>query len=82
MKEFTEEEQLTILEILYSLKVNELARIVVGEQMDLSDEELFKVLDKAGALAYTTIVAATASDPAPLQFLAPFTGCTMGEYVR
>lgn len=47
MKEFTEEEQLTILEILYSLKVNELARIVVGEQMDLSDKELFKVLDKA-----------------------------------
>ncbi len=47
MKEFTEEEQLTILEILYSLKVNELARIVVGEQMDLSDAELFKVLDKA-----------------------------------
>ena len=47
MKEFTEEEQLTILEILYSLKVNERARIVVGEQMDLSDEELFKVLDKA-----------------------------------
>lgn len=47
MKDFTEEEQLTILEILYSLKVNELARIVVGEQMDLSDEELFKVLDKA-----------------------------------
>ena len=47
MKEFTEEEQLTILEILYSLKVNEIARIVVGEQMDLSDEELFKVLDKA-----------------------------------
>lgn len=47
MKEFTEEEQLTILEILYSLKVNELARTVVGEQMDLSDEELFKVLDKA-----------------------------------
>ena len=47
MKEFTEEEQLTILEILYSLKANELARTVVGEQMDLSDEELFKVLDKA-----------------------------------
>lgn len=47
MTEFTTEEQLIILEILYSLKVNELARIVVGEQMDLSDEELFKVLDKA-----------------------------------
>ena len=31
---------------------------------------------------YTTIVSATASDPAPLQFLAPYTGCTMGEYFR
>lgn len=47
MTEFTEEEQLLILEILYSLKMNELARIIVGEHMDLSDEELFKVLDKA-----------------------------------
>ena len=47
MTEFNSEEQLIILEILYSLKVNELARIVVAEQMDLSDEELFKVLDKA-----------------------------------
>ena len=47
MTEFTEEEQLVVLEILYSLKINELARTVVGEQMDLSDEELFKVLDKA-----------------------------------
>ena len=47
MTEYTEEEQLLILEILYSLKMNELARIIVGEQMDLSDEELFKVLDKA-----------------------------------
>lgn len=47
MKEFTEEEQLTILEILYSIKLNDIARILVGEQMDLSDEELFKVLDKA-----------------------------------
>jgi hypothetical protein len=47
MTEFNSEEQLIILEILYSLKVNELARIVVAEQMDLSDEEMFKVLDKA-----------------------------------
>lgn len=47
MTEFNAEEQLIILEILYSLKVNELARIVVAEQMDLSDEEMFKVLDKA-----------------------------------
>ena len=47
MTEFNTEEQLIILEILYSLKVNELARIVVAEQMDLSDEEMFNVLDKA-----------------------------------
>ena len=47
MTEFNKEEQLIILEILYSLKVNQLARIVVAEQMDLSDETLFKVLDKA-----------------------------------
>jgi len=44
--------------------------------------QIVKILEKAGALAYTTIVAATASDPAPLQFLAPFSGCTMGEYFR
>jgi hypothetical protein len=47
MTEYTEEEQLVILEILYSLKMNDIARVLVGEQMDLSDEELFKVLDKA-----------------------------------
>ena len=47
MTEFNKEEQLIILEILYSLKVNQLARIVVAEQLDLSDEALFKVLDKA-----------------------------------
>ena len=47
MTEFTEEEQLIILEMLYSLKMNDIARVLVGEQMDLSDEELFKVLDKA-----------------------------------
>jgi len=47
MTDFNSEEQLIILEILYSLKVNELARIIVAEQMDLSDEELTKVLDKA-----------------------------------
>ena len=39
-------------------------------------------LFEAGAMDYTTIVSATASDAAPLQFLAPYTGCTMGEYYR
>jgi F-type H+-transporting ATPase subunit alpha len=39
-------------------------------------------LKKYGAMEYTTIIAATASDPAPMQFLAPYTGCTMAEYFR
>ena len=41
-----------------------------------------KVLDEAGALAYTTIVAANASDPAPMQVYAPFAGAAIGEYFR
>ena len=44
--------------------------------------QITKTLEEAGALEYTTIVAATASDSAPLQFLAPYTGCTIGEYFR
>jgi len=44
--------------------------------------QILKTLEDAGAMDYTTIVSATASDPAPLQFLAPYTGCTMGEYFR
>jgi F-type H+-transporting ATPase subunit alpha len=39
-------------------------------------------LEAAGAMEYTIVVSATASDPAPLQFLAPYSGCTMGEYFR
>ena len=44
--------------------------------------QFVKVLEENGALPYSIIVAATASDPAPMQFLAPFSGCTMGEYFR
>ena len=44
--------------------------------------QFVKTLEDNGALEYSIIVAATASDPAPLQFLAPFAGCTMGEYFR
>jgi F-type H+-transporting ATPase subunit alpha len=43
---------------------------------------LVKTLEEYGAMEYSIIVAATASDPAPLQFLAPFSGCAMGEYFR
>lgn len=44
--------------------------------------QFVKVLEERGALKYSIIVAATASDPAPMQYLAPFAGCAMGEYFR
>src|ERR1700748_665226 len=44
--------------------------------------QIVKTLADAGALEYTIIVTATASEPAPLQFLAPFAGCAMGEWFR
>ena len=44
--------------------------------------QIVKTLEERGALDYTIVVAATASEPAPLQFLAPFAGCAMGEYFR
>ena len=43
---------------------------------------LVRQLEESGAMEYTIVVAATASDPAPMQFLAPYTGCAMGEYFR
>ncbi|MDI6774672.1 MAG: F0F1 ATP synthase subunit alpha [Verrucomicrobiota bacterium] len=43
---------------------------------------VFETLRQHGAADHTTIVAATASDPAPMQFLAPYSGCAMGEYYR
>jgi len=43
---------------------------------------IVKVLEDAGAMAYTVVVTATASDPAPLQFYAPFSGAAIGEYFR
>ncbi|TPG58993.1 F0F1 ATP synthase subunit alpha [Roseomonas nepalensis] len=44
--------------------------------------QLVRTLEERGAMEYSIVVAATASDPAPMQFLAPYTGCTMGEYFR
>jgi len=44
--------------------------------------QIVKTLEENGALEYSIVVAATASDPAPLQYLAPFAGCTMGEFFR
>ncbi len=47
MTEFTEEEQLLVLEILYTLKHSELPRVIVAETMDLNDVEIFNLLNKA-----------------------------------
>ena len=55
--------------------------VAVGQKRS-SVAQLVKVLEENGAMEYSIVVAATASEPAPMQFLAPYTGCTMGEYFR
>ena len=55
--------------------------VAVGQKRS-TVAQIVKTLEDNGALEYSIIVAATASEPAPLQFLAPYTGCTMGEYFR
>lgn len=55
--------------------------VAIGQKQS-TVAQIVKSLEDAGAMDYTVIVSATASDPAPLQFLAPYTGCTMGEYFR
>jgi F-type H+-transporting ATPase subunit alpha len=55
--------------------------VAVGQKRS-SVAQFVKALEENGAMEYSIVVAATASDPAPLQFLAPYTGCTMGEYFR
>lgn len=55
--------------------------VAVGQKRS-TVAQLAKTLEEAGALQYSIIVAATASDAAPLQFLAPYSGCAIGEYFR
>jgi F-type H+-transporting ATPase subunit alpha len=55
--------------------------VAVGQKRS-TVAQLVKTLEDAGAMDYTIVVAATASEPAPLQFLAPFAGCAMGEWFR
>jgi F-type H+-transporting ATPase subunit alpha len=55
--------------------------VAVGQKRS-TVAQLVKTLEDAGAMDYTIVVAATASEPAPLQFLAPFSGCAMGEWFR
>ncbi|MFZ1815011.1 MAG: F0F1 ATP synthase subunit alpha [Rhizobiaceae bacterium] len=55
--------------------------VAVGQKRS-TVAQFVKVLEERGALEYSIIIAATASDAAPMQFLAPFAGCAMGEYFR
>jgi F-type H+-transporting ATPase subunit alpha len=55
--------------------------VAVGQKRS-SVAQLVKTLEENGALQYSIVVAATASEPAPLQYLAPYTGCAMGEWFR
>jgi F-type H+-transporting ATPase subunit alpha len=55
--------------------------VAIGQKRS-SVAQIVKLLEEHGAMEYTIIVAATASEPAPMQFLAPYAGCTMGEYFR
>jgi len=55
--------------------------VAVGQKRS-TVAQIVKTLEDYGALEYSVVVAATASEPAPLQFLAPYTGCAIGEYFR
>ncbi|MFO1152266.1 MAG: F0F1 ATP synthase subunit alpha [Rhodospirillales bacterium] len=77
--------------ILNQKKINEAAKddseklyciyVAVGQKRS-SVAQLVKILQDNDAMSYSIVVAATASEPAPLQYLAPYTGCTMGEFFR
>jgi F-type H+-transporting ATPase subunit alpha len=77
--------------ILNQKRINEKAKdeseklyciyVAVGQKRS-SVAQLVKILQDNDAMGYSIVVAATASEPAPLQYLAPYTGCTMGEYFR
>ena len=55
--------------------------VAVGQKRS-TVAQIVRALEEKGAMEYSIVVAATASEPAPLQFLAPYTGCTMGEFFR
>jgi F-type H+/Na+-transporting ATPase subunit alpha len=55
--------------------------VAIGQKLS-TVAQLVKTLEDAGAMEYTVVVSATAAEPAPLQFLAPFAGCAMGEWFR
>jgi len=55
--------------------------VAIGQKLS-TVAAVVKTFEEHGAMEYTTVVCASASDPAPLQYIAPYSGCTMGEYFR
>ncbi|HTE20190.1 MAG TPA: F0F1 ATP synthase subunit alpha [Armatimonadota bacterium] len=55
--------------------------VAVGQKLS-NVRSIVNILEQAGAMEYTTVVSAAASEPAPMQYIAPYTGCTMAEYYR
>ncbi len=55
--------------------------VAIGQKMS-TVAAIVNVLEQRGAMEYTTVVVASASDPAPMQYIAPYAGCTIGEYYR
>jgi len=55
--------------------------VAIGQKLS-NIARVVKTLEDYGAMEYTTVVVASASDPAPMQYIAPYAGCTMGEYFR
>lgn len=55
--------------------------VAIGQKKSTT-ARIIELFEREGAMKYTTVVVASATDPAPLQYLAPFTGCTIGEYFR
>ena len=55
--------------------------VAIGQKLS-TVARVYDILQRAGAMEYTTIISATANDPAPEQYLAPYAGCSMGEYFR
>jgi F-type H+-transporting ATPase subunit alpha len=70
------------VDTIINQKGKDLICVYVAWAEGLDDRERTAQLEEFGAMAYTIIVAASASDPAAMQYIAPYSGCTMGEYFR
>jgi F-type H+-transporting ATPase subunit alpha len=72
-----------VIDTILNMKDSDVVCIYVAVgQKNSTVAQIIKILEDHGAMDYTIVVASSASDPSPLQFLAPFAGCAIGEYFR